>query len=217
MRISLLHTVDSNQAVFDQAASTAGMAPGQLRHALRPDLRAAVEQAHGACGAIPDGLRNQIKDQVLALAAGADVVIVTCATLGPAASGIADCPVPIVRADVALAQTAAGAGTDIVVLCAAQSALQANRALFEHYAQPAGARVEVRLVPLAWDLFQRGETAACLDAVARAAQDAYDNGADVVALAHPWMAAAVSLVPGDTRPLDGASAALALAGRLAEG
>lgn len=211
MRISLLHTIEGNQAVFDQAAADAGHAPGQLRHALRPDLRIAVEQAKGLGDTVDDGLKSRIRNELVALAADADVVIVTCATLGPAACEVTDLPVPIIRADTALAETAARMGANIVVLCAAESAVPANRKLFERYAQPAGARVEVRLVPSAWDLFKNGEMAACLGAVASAADDAYGQGADVVAFAHPWMAAAGRAMHGAGRPLDGAAASLAQA------
>lgn len=215
MRISLLHTIDSNPAIFDQAARDAGLASGQLHHVLRPDLRTAVEQAQEPGGAIPDDLKHEIEAALRALAADADAVIVTCATLGPAVNGIADSPAPIIRADAALAETAARANADIVVLCAVESTMAANRALFDRYARPTGARVEVRLVPDAWDLFKRGETAACLEAVARAAHDAREGGADVVAFAHPWMAAAAGTLPAAARPLDGASASLALAARRA--
>ncbi|MEN4922226.1 arylsulfatase [Achromobacter spanius] len=215
MQISLLHTIDGNQAIFDQAARDAGIPNGQFRHALRPDLRTAVDQAQQAGGGIPDDLKNRIEKELLALAAGAKAVIVTCATLGPAVSYITDSPVPIIRADAALAQMATRPDANVVVLCAAESAVAANRALFERYALPAGARVEVRLVPGAWDLFKRGETAACLDLVAQAARAAREGGADVVAFAHPWMAAAARALPASDRPLDGASASLALAARVA--
>lgn len=214
MRISLLHTIESNQAVFDQAATDAGLAPGQLRHSLRPDLRIAAEQAQGLGAAAADSLKSQVKEELLTLSAGADALIVTCATLGPAIDETEAWPVPVIRADIALASAAAGMGTKIVVLCAAQSAVAANGQLFERYAGPAGASVDVRLVPSAWDLFKSGEMAACLVAVASAAQDAYGQGADVVAFAHPWMAAAGTAMLGARKPLDGASVSLAAARRI---
>ncbi|CAB3874653.1 hypothetical protein LMG26689_03168 [Achromobacter animicus] len=211
MQISLLHTIDSNPAIFEQAARDAGLAAGALRHAVRPAFRLAVDQARATASALPG---SDIAAALQALAAGADAVIVTCATLGPVVDGITGIGVPVIRADEALAEAAALAGARIVVLCAVESTLEANRALFERHAGPVGGTVDVRLVPLAWDLFKRGETAACLAAVAQAARDAQEGGADVVAFAHPWMAGAASALPAECRPLDGASASLALAARL---
>ncbi|AVJ27888.1 aspartate/glutamate racemase family protein [Achromobacter spanius] len=214
MQISLLHTIDSNPAVFEQAARDAGLTAGALRHDVRPALRIAVDQAQATASAIPDSLKDEIEAALQTLAAGADAVIVTCATLGPVVDGIKGIRVPVIRADEALAEIAARAGTRIVVLCAAESAVAANRVMFERHARPAGATVDVRLVPQTWDLFKRGETAACLAAVAQAARAAWEGGADVVAFAHPWMAGAASALPAEFRPLDGASASLAMAARV---
>lgn len=206
MRISFLHTIDSNQAVFEHAAADAGLSATQLRHDVRPDLREAVSQGLATDGA----LRDQVSDAVRNLSTDADAVIVTCATLGPMVDSIQDWPVPVIRADVALATAAvtASAGKPIVVLCAVASTVDANRALFERHALASGASVAVRLVPNAWTLFQAGDTSACLKACAHAAQEAFAQGAEVVAFAHPWMAAAGALVEGQRRPLDPARAAL---------
>lgn len=214
MQISLLHTIDSNPAIFEQAARDAGLAADALRHAVRPAFRIAVDQARATASAIPGSVQDDITAALQDLAAGADAVIVTCATLGPVVDSITGIGAPVIRADEALAHAAARAGARIVVLCAVESTLAANRALFERHARPVNATVDVRLVPLAWDLFKRGETAACLAAVAQAARDAQEGGADVVAFAHPWMADAASALPAACRPLDGASASLALAARL---
>ncbi|GAB3074244.1 hypothetical protein GCM10027287_05980 [Bordetella muralis] len=159
-----------------------------------------------------DEIHDQIRRTVGDLASTADAVIVTCATLGPIVEDIAEIAVPIIRADVALAEAASRGGRNIVVLCAVESTVEANRTLFGHYAAATGARITVRLVPGVWASFQNGDIEACLQACAQATQDAYEQGADVVALAHPWMAAAASLVQGARKPMDGARAALCAAG-----
>jgi hypothetical protein len=155
MRISFLHTIDGNQAVFEHAAINAGLLATQLRHDVRPDLREAVGQGLATDGA----LRDQVRDVVRNLAEDADAVIVTCATLGPVVDSIQDWPAPVIRADVALAKAAAtaSAGKPIVVLCAVASTVDTNRALFEQHAQASGASVAVRLVPDAWAMFQAGD------------------------------------------------------------
>ncbi|MGV2865178.1 arylsulfatase [Achromobacter sp. AGC39] len=204
MRISFLHTIDGNRAVFEHAAAQAGVNAAQLRHDVRPDFRQAIDQGPTT----DDALHDRINDAVQSLAIDADAVIVTCATLGPVIDQMAQFPVPVIRADVALAMAATHAGGCIVVLCAAPSAVDANRMLFEHHAKASGATVAVHLVPDAWALFQAGDMPACLQACANAAQEAYDRGADVVAFAHPWMADAGAMVQGQRRPLDAARAGL---------
>lgn len=204
MRISFLHTIDGNRHVFEQAATNLGLRPDDLHHEVRPDLREAVEQA----GAFSIGLRKQAGDCLLALAANSDAVILTCATLGPAVADIESSPAPIVRADAALAAAAAKVGGSIVVLCAAESAIESTRKLFTHYARARNALVEVVHVARVWTLFRSGDLNECFAALASSADDAYEAGASVVAFAHPWMAPAVQLASKGKRPLDSAHAAL---------
>ncbi|KAG1080142.1 hypothetical protein G6F40_016016 [Rhizopus arrhizus] len=61
-----------------------------------------------------------------------------------------------------------------------------TRALFEALAEDSGATVDVRLVDGAWNHFKAGDTDAYLRAIANAAQDAYAQGADAGARAHPF-------------------------------
>jgi Asp/Glu/hydantoin racemase len=210
MRLSFLHTIEINPDIFEQAALDRGLRRDDLRHEVRADLRLQAEQAGGDTAA----LRAQVADCIRHLAADADAVVVTCATLGALADEMEALPVPIVRADTALARAAVAQARRIAVLCAAPSAMEANRRLFEAHAEPVGARVEVVLVAAAWDLFRQGDMPRCLDRIAEAADQAYRQGADAVALAHPWMAPAASQVTRGPAPLHGAGAALdALSGQ----
>ncbi|MFB9128982.1 arylsulfatase [Paraburkholderia dipogonis] len=204
MRISFLHTMDGNRQVFEQAAETLGLRAEDLHHEVRADLREAVDRTK----AFTDELRAQTNQRLLALAADSDAVILTCATLGPAVADIKSPPVPIVRADVALAAATAEVGGRIVVLCAAESAIEATRKLFAEHAGKSAASVEVVHVGHVWALFKAGDIRACLAATASSADAAYEAGATVVAFAHPWMAAAAGLVQKGRRPLDSPSAAL---------
>ena len=206
MRISLLHTIDGNRHVFDDAAKQLGLAGGTLRHEVRADLREAVQQA----GAISEDVKTQTARCLAELAADSDAVVVTCATLGPIVDDMvhAAAAVPIVRADKALAMAAANTGGNIAVLCAVESTIEANRRLFEQHAAVAGASVEMIHVASAWARFQAGDVAGALSATAAAADEAYEAGAAVVAFAHPWMAPAVDRVRTKQRPLHSADAAL---------
>ena len=204
MRISLLHTIDGNKRVFDEAAKQLGLGDGDLRHEVRPDLREAVQQA----GAFSEDLKAQTARCVLDLAADSDAVIVSCATLGPVVDQLQDAAVPIVRADRALAAAAANGGGKIAVLCAVASTIEANRRLFEEHIVIAGTLVEIVHVEPVWTLYQSGDIAGSHAAAAAAADEAYEAGATVVAFAHPWMAPAASLVRAKQRPLHSADAAL---------
>jgi hypothetical protein len=95
MRISLLHTVDGNRRVFEDAANNLGLRVDDLRHDVRPDLREAVQRE----GTFSADLRAQTNRLLLTLAADSDAVILTCATLGPAVEEIESSrivPAPVV-------------------------------------------------------------------------------------------------------------------------
>ncbi|BDC38202.1 hypothetical protein PTKU15_14990 [Paraburkholderia terrae] len=79
MRIACLHTADSNVAVFDTVAQQLNLPQGSLHHEVRADLLAAAELARGLT---PD-IERQTCDALLNLGRGADVVLLTCSTLGP--------------------------------------------------------------------------------------------------------------------------------------
>jgi hypothetical protein len=103
MRISFLHTIENNRQVFEHAAIESGLRADDLRHAVRADLREAVDRA----GTFPINVIAQTCDCLPELARNAEVVVVTCATLGPAVDEMNNPPVPVIRADAALAVEAA--------------------------------------------------------------------------------------------------------------
>jgi len=203
-------------AVFDAAASALGIPSGVLHHEVRADLLAAAERAGGLLDEIAEATRQAL----LALAPGADAVLLTCSTLGPAVDALAHAATPILRTDAALAAaaaTAAQAGGKIEALCAVETTLGPTARLFMQAAQATGATVKVQLVPGAWALFKAGDTEGYLHTLAKAADSAYAHGASVVALAQASMSGAAGLVTAGARPLSspraGLAAAVAAAGR----
>jgi hypothetical protein len=204
MRLSFLHTVGINTGIFEQSALARGLRRDDLRHEVRAELRLRAEQG----GREADAVQAEVADCVRRLAADADAVVVTCATLGPLVDGMEAEAIPVLRADTALARAAARPGRRVTVLCAAPTAIEANRRLFEGYAAAVGAEVKVALVPDAWDLFRQDDMPRCLEGIARAAEQAYLEGADTVAFAHPWMAPAARRVAHGPAPLDAAGAVL---------
>lgn len=203
MPISLLHTIAANRPVFDRAAQELDIPAGQLHHVNLPALREAVV----AAGGFTDALKSELRNQLRALAAQSDAIIVTCATLGAAVDDMTDIAVPVVRADAALARAATAQSGRLTVLCAAQAALPAVRDLFCSQEKSADL-ITVTHVPEVWRFFIEADTERCHASITKAIEQAYADGADIVALAHPWMAMATISVQG-RRVFDVARAAFA--------
>lgn len=219
MRLACLHTADSNIAVFETAARSAGLPALELTHVVRADLLAAAERA----GGLTEAITAQTQAALLALHRGSHAVLLTCSTLGPAVDDTlaSQCaPAPIVRIDAALAQRAVANGGKVVVLCAAPTTLEPTTRLFLQAAMGTTAQVEIRLVDGAWNLFKSGDSAAYLTTIAAAADTAYANGADIVALAQASMAGAAERVTRGaiplTSPQSGFAAAIEAVARAAE-
>jgi hypothetical protein len=205
MTIACLHTAERNIAAFEEAAERMGLAVGTLRHTVRPDLLQAAELAGGMTAEIEAETRSVLR----MLGQEADGVLLTCSTLGPSADFSASAnATPTLRADGALAQLAVAAGGSVVVLCAAESTIAPTTKLFHEAARQTGAKVEIRLVAGAWDLFKAGEITAYLEAIAAASDAAYASGASVVALAQASMTDAGQFVKGPQKPLASPAAGL---------
>jgi hypothetical protein len=214
MRIACLHTIDSNVAVFEAARPDAGV---ELRHQVRADLLAAAE----ASGGLSRDITAQTVEVLRHLIDGADAVLLTCSTLGPAVAEVEGVPeVPVLRVDGALAEAAVRDGGRVVVLCTAATTMGPTGTLFETAAARTGAKVELRLVPGAWEAFKAGRIADYHAAIAAAADDAFRDGADEVALAQASMAGAAALcregVPLES-PTVGLAEAVAAARRVRGG
>ncbi|MGO4570761.1 Asp/Glu racemase [Microvirga sp. 2TAF3] len=211
MRIACLHTAESNIAVFENAAKSDAFAHVVLTHTVRPDLLAKVEQS-----GFTTLLESETVAVLLKLATSADAVILTCSSIGPAATAAAQAHIPVLRVDEALAHATAGSGKSAIALCAAPTTLEPTRILFEAAAQATGARVEIRLVPKAWDLFKAGDRDSYLKMIAEAADCAFEEGFELVALAQASMMAAADLCRAGqplTSPSAGLSAAVVAAGQ----
>jgi hypothetical protein len=209
MRIACLHTAKSNVAVFARVAAQRGLT---LTHKVRADLLAEAMQAGGVTAEIA----ARTGAALLALTGDADAVLLTCSTLGGAAEDVAGkAAVPVLRVDAALAQQTVRNGGKVAVLCAAETTLGPTGALFENAAQQTGAVIDLRLVPNAWAAFLAGETQQYLAMIAAAADQAFSEDIEVVALAQASMADAAALCRNGT-PLSSPSAGLdAIAAALA--
>lgn len=208
MKIACLHTAESNVAVFEDAARVLELSPGTLQHTVRPEFLSDAERA----GGLTPEIEQQASHALVALAADADIVVLTCSTIGPAVVAAGKLvSVPVLRVDAALAETAVEAGGEVVVLCAVETTVPPTRAIFEVAAKGRQASIDVRLVPGAWARFRAGDREGYLADIAKAAEEAYRNGAAVVALAQASMAGAADLFDNGRRPLSSPIAGLALA------
>jgi hypothetical protein len=214
-RIACLHTADSNVDVFEAAYRDLGLDAGSavLRHEVRSDLLLDAEKA----GGLNAEIAKRTESALLGLCDDADVVILTCSTLGPSVASLSGQAVPVLRVDEALAESAVEGGGRVVALCAVETTLEPTRALFERAAQKTGATVEVQFVPGAWTAFRGGDRDRYLALVADAADEAVRQGASRVALAQASMAGAAKLtrtgVPPLTSPAVGLLAALRASAR----
>lgn len=208
MRIACLHTAWSNVAVFDAAARELGLPATSLSHCVEPRL---LEDAEAAGGLTPL-LASKTVARLRSIAADADAVLLTCSTLGPAVDEMTRVSTPpILRADAALAAAAGALGGKIAVLCAAETTMSATRALFESTAIGPDALIEATLIPNAWHCFKRGDIDGYHSLIVAAVAHAYDDGANVVALAQASMAPAARQCRHKQTPLTVPLAALAAA------
>lgn len=135
-----------------------------------------------------------------AVDAGADAVLVTCSSIGPAVDATRPlCPVPLFRIDEAMADRAVATGARIGVLATLSSTLEPTRDLVARRAALAGRDVEIRddVCQGAFEALQRGDRDAH-DAAVGAALVRILPSVDVVVLAQASMARAVEALPPGT-------------------
>jgi Asp/Glu/hydantoin racemase len=134
---------------------------------------------------------------------GAEAVLLTCTVFSPHVATLQRIfPVPIIAADVAMLETAAGLGRRTAILCTFPASLGSSLAMFRAAGQSLGGEVdgEVFLVDGALDALAVGDRSRHDDLVeASVRAHAADFGA--VVLAQMSMAAVVERLPGFPVPI----------------
>jgi Asp/Glu/hydantoin racemase len=134
--------------------------------------------------------------------AGADYILVTCSSIGPAVeAGAKLIGVPVLRVDQPMADQAVAAGRRIGVIATLRTTLEPTADLIQRRAVIAGKQVELtsRLVDGAFDALMSGD-AATHDAKVAAALKELSRQVDVIVLAQASMARVVdALAPEDRR------------------
>lgn len=192
--LAFLHTSPVHITTFDRLVHA--RAPGlPVAHHVDPALLSDAQTLGADSPHIVERVETAMRQ---AAAAGAQVVVCTCSTLGGAAERT-----PLgagrhaARIDRAMADSAALQGPRVLVVAALESTLHPTAALIEDSAARLQRRVTLDFLalPQAWALFQRGEHAAYLESIV-AALRADARPVDVVVLAQASMAAAAeALMP----------------------
>ncbi len=175
-----------------------GMESLHLTHTVRSDLLAAAESV----GGLTPEITAQTQTVLQSLCNDHDAVVLTCSTLGPSVGGMSTMTgTRVIRVDEALAEQAILQGGRIVVLCAVETTIKPTSDLFFSANAGKDSTVDIQLIPSIWDLFKAGDLKGYLLAIAAAADNAYLEGANVVALAQASMAGAAVLVKNGRTPL----------------
>lgn len=195
--IGFVHTVLSLPATF--AALAEELAPGAAVFHIVDESLLGVTRRTGSLSALT---RRRVLGHIVSAAdAGADVVVVTCSSIGAAADASADfVPVPVVRIDGPMADEAVRLGARIGVLATLRTTLEPTSELVERQARAAGRAVEVlaRLSEGAFEALAAGDRDRH-DALVGAGLRSLASEVDVVVLAQASMAGVADGLPEEDR------------------
>jgi len=127
---------------------------------------------------------------------GADQIMVTCSSIGPAVeAGAKEVKVPVLRVDQPMADKAVAMGKRIGVVATLSTTLEPTTDLIRRRAQSAGKQIELisRLVEGAFEALMRGD-GATHDAKVAAALKELSQQAEVIVLAQASMARVVDVL-----------------------
>jgi Asp/Glu/hydantoin racemase len=186
MAIAFVHTALGLPPVFDALADE--LLPGVERFHLADESLLGVTRRVGRL--TPATSRRVLATIESAVDAGADLVVVTCSSIGAAVEAAQPfVDVPVLRIDQPMADAAVRAGRTIGVLATLQTTLEPTSDLVTRRAASARREVNVvsRLCEDAFDALARGERDEH-DALVRAGLEELAREADVVVLAQASMA-----------------------------
>ena len=187
--VVLIHTVESNAGVFGDLC--AELLPGlPTRHVVDEGLLGDTI----AAGRLTDQVRARFRSHAAeARAEGADLIVLTCSSVGPAADGLAaELGVPVLRIDEAMADRAVALGRRVGVAATLSTTLEPTAELVRRVAARGGRPVDVVdvLAEGAFEALRAGE-AARHDAMVMEALRSLAARVDVIVLAQASMARAL--------------------------
>lgn len=190
----LVHTVPP--LVWDFSELCAQVLPGvRLEHVLDEPLLESIRRHGMATPEDNDRLANHVH---IAAELGASAVLVTCSTLSLSVDAIRDrFRVPIIRIDDAMAVEAVRLGGQITIVATNPTTFEASQQLIENEAARVGAKVSVRLRPVAGALAALlNHEPAMHDRLVGLAVREEAGRSDVIVLAQASMARAIAAMTG---------------------
>lgn len=159
-------------------------------------------RAIGAKGALTADIARRVEAYITsAEAGGADHILVTCSSIGPAVEASAPfCAVPVLRVDQPMADAAVAAGKRIGVIATLPTTLNPTSDLVRRRAARAGKEIELtsRLVAGAFEALMAGD-AATHDTLVASALRELSTQVDVILLAQASMARVVDGLPAEDK------------------
>jgi len=191
--LALIHTSATLVPVFQQLCKT------KLPHVDTFNIvDDSLVRAIGAKGALTADIARRVEAYITsAEAGGADHILVTCSSIGPAVEASAPfCAVPVLRVDQPMADAAVAAGRRIGVIATLPTTLNPTSDLVRRRAVRAGKEIELtaRLVSGAFEALMAGD-ATTHDTLVSAALRELSTQVDVILLAQASMARVVDALP----------------------
>lgn len=159
-------------------------------------------RAIGARGSLTADIARRVGGYITsAEAGGADFVLVTCSSIGPAVeASAAFAGVPVLRVDQPMADLAVRTGRKIGVIATLRTTLEPTADLIRRRAALAGREIELtaRLCEGAFEALMSGDAAGHDTRVAAALRE-LASGVDMIVLAQASMARVVDALPAEER------------------
>ena len=195
--LAFVHTVLTLAPTFSQLAQE--LAPGtEVFHIADESLLTVTRRA----GSLTPLTKRRVLGHVMsAVDAGADLVLVTCSSIGPAVDLVHGfVPVPVLRVDEPMADEAVRLGRSIGVLATLSSTLEPTAELVDRRGQAAGkpVRVVARLCDGAFDALAAGDRD-LHDELVREGLRQLCGDVEVVVLAQASMARVAGALPDQER------------------
>lgn len=195
--LALIHTSATLVPVFQQLCKA--QLPNVDTFNIVDD---SLVRAIGSKGGLTADIARRVQGYITsAEAGGADYVLVTCSSIGPAVEASARfSAIPVLRVDQPMADQAVQTGRRIGVIATLPTTLEPTKDLVQRRAAVAGKTIELttKLVEGAFDTLMSGD-AAKHDALVAGALRELSSQVDVIVLAQASMARVVDNLPASDR------------------
>jgi Asp/Glu/hydantoin racemase len=196
-KIGLIHTSATLVPMFQQLCQA--KLPGIATFNIVDD--SLIKDVIGAGKLTPHIARRVAGHVAAAEEAGADLILVTCSSIGRAVESAASfSEVPVIRVDEPMADAAVARGKRVGVVATLSTTLEPTADLIRRRAAAAGKVVEVTAVLCegAFEALMSGNTAKHDESV-RAALEELGGKVDVIVLAQASMARVADAIPAESR------------------